>query len=140
MTHCPQIHHNHCRLSLPGFPVCLQSSGTTSRPAAATEMRPRVSPAMHPKVFLHRMTAFLLQLTLFLGTGTGSEYASMHTLRHANIKPRLAVYLPHTCRIKTKFGHGGTLGTVMVGPSGRSWWDPRDGHGGTLGTVYNKVG
>ena len=61
----PLTHASHCM--------------TTSRPAAATEMRVRVSLAMQPKVFLHRML-FLPQPTLFLGLRT----ASLHT-------PRLAV-------------------------------------------------
>jgi len=46
---------------------------TTSRPAAATEIRVK---AMHPKVFLCR-TPSLPQPSLF----PGSEYAGLHTLR-----------------------------------------------------------
>jgi len=52
----------------------------TSRPAAATQTRARVSPAMHSEVFL-RLMPFLLQPSLFPGLETGSEYAGLHTLR-----------------------------------------------------------
>jgi len=45
---------------------------TTSRPAAATQTRARVCPAMHPKVFLPQMP-FLLQPSLFPGLWTCSE-------------------------------------------------------------------
>jgi len=49
---------------------------TTSRPAAATQMRARVSQAMHPKVFFYaRCTS-----CLFPDLETGLEYASMHTM------------------------------------------------------------
>ena len=47
---------------------------TTSRPAAATQTTVRVSPAMHPEVFLSQMS-FLLHASIFLGLETGSEYA-----------------------------------------------------------------
>ena len=54
---------------------------TTSRPAAATQMAARVSPAMHASnVFLHQMP-FLPQHFLFLSFGTDSEYAGLHTLQ-----------------------------------------------------------
>jgi len=52
---------------------------TTSSPAA-TQMRARLSPDMHPKVFLNQMP-FMLQHSLFWGFETGSEYAGLHTLR-----------------------------------------------------------
>ena len=45
---------------------------TTSRPAAAMQMRVRECPAMHPKLFLCQMP-FLPQTSLFLGLGTGSH-------------------------------------------------------------------
>ena len=53
---------------------------TISRPAAATQMRVKVSPAMKPNVFLHWM-AFLLQPISELGTSL--EYAGLHTLRQS---------------------------------------------------------
>ena len=43
-------------------------------------MRARVSPAVHPKVFLPRMP-FLPQPSLLPVLGRGSEYVGMHTLR-----------------------------------------------------------
>ena len=57
-----------------------QMRATTSRPAAAAQMRARVSPAVQPKVLLCQVP-FLPQPSLFLGMGTGSECADLHTLR-----------------------------------------------------------
>jgi len=54
----PLTHTSHCM--------------TTSRPAAAMQMRVRACPAMHPKLFLCQMP-FLPQTSLFLGLGTGSH-------------------------------------------------------------------
>ena len=53
---------------------------TTSRPAAATQTRARVSPVMQPKVFLCRMP-FLPLPSLFPGSRTGLECAGLHTLK-----------------------------------------------------------
>jgi len=57
---------------------------TTSRPAAATQMRLTVSIAMHSKskskVCLRQML-FPLQPSLFPGVWTSSECAGLHTLR-----------------------------------------------------------
>ena len=53
---------------------------TTSRPAAATQTRARVSPAIHIKVLLYQMP-FLPQPSLFPGSGTRSKYADLHTVR-----------------------------------------------------------
>ena len=47
--------------------------------AAATQMRVRVSPAMHPKVFL-RQVPFLPPLSLFPGLRTSSESAGLRTV------------------------------------------------------------
>ena len=49
-------------------------------PAAATQTRVRVTPAVHSKVFF--ISDALLATTLPIsGLGTGSEYAGLHTLR-----------------------------------------------------------
>ena len=57
----PLTHTSHCM--------------TTNRPAAATQMRARASPAMHPKVFLCHMSF------LFPGLETSPEYVGLHILR-----------------------------------------------------------
>ena len=51
---------------------------TTSRPAAATQMRVRVSQAMHRDIFT--LMPLLLKPSLFPAFGTGPEYAGLHTL------------------------------------------------------------
>ena len=53
---------------------------TTSRSAAATQTRARVSTAMHSTALLHQMT-FLPQPYLSPSLRTGSKNAGMHTLR-----------------------------------------------------------
>ena len=61
-----------CRSSLTHASHCM----TTSWPAAATQTRVRISPTMHTMAYLS-WTPFLLQLSLFLGLGKGSEYAAL---------------------------------------------------------------
>ena len=53
---------------------------TTSRSAATTQTRARVSPAMHSTALLHQMT-FLPQPYLSPSLRTGSKNAGMHTLK-----------------------------------------------------------
>ena len=62
----PLTHASHCM--------------TTSRPAAATQTRARVSPAMQPEVYLCRMPLPSCP-SLFMFLGTGSEFAGLHSLR-----------------------------------------------------------
>jgi len=62
----PLTHASHCM--------------TTSRPAAATQTRARVSPAMQPNEFFMPIR-FLPQPSLFLGLATSLEHADLHTLR-----------------------------------------------------------
>jgi len=57
---------------------------TTSRPAAATQVRARVSPAMHPRILFCPMP-FLLQRSLFPGLGTGYKYAGLHAHPEARL-------------------------------------------------------
>ena len=63
----PLTHTSHCM--------------TTSRPAAAMQMRVRACPAMHPKLFLCQMP-FLPQTSLFLGLGTGSHTETSRDIFH----------------------------------------------------------
>ena len=69
---------------------------TTSRPAAATQMRLTVSIAMHSKsqskVCLRQML-FPLQPSLFPGVWTSSECAGLHTLRLGSTTKTKTSYL-----------------------------------------------
>ena len=63
----PLTHASHCM--------------TTSRSAAARQMRMTVSPAMHPNfpIFTPDVLPACHQPSLFLGLDTGSEYAALYT-------------------------------------------------------------
>ena len=61
-------------------PVTNCMTTSSSRPAAVTQMRARVSWAMHPEVFICQ-TTFLPQLSLFPDSGTNSQYAAFHILK-----------------------------------------------------------
>ena len=78
---------------------------TTSRPAAATQMRLTVSIAMHSKskskVCLRQML-FPLQPSLFPGVWTSSECAGLHTLRLGSTTKTKTSYLLLGSTTKTK--------------------------------------
>jgi len=66
---------------------------TTSRPAAATQMRVRVSQAMHRDIFT--LMPLLLKPSLFPAFGTGPAYAGLHTLNFKTSMNYMTIHDQH---------------------------------------------